>query len=128
MQSVFFNPHLPTHTSLDTGSSDLWAVSDACRTGTCENSNVAKYPSATGNLTGVDITLLYGDSSSGTFADGVVGVDTATVAGIAMTDQAFGVISDTNNSVIQHDTSGIFGLGFPSGRCIILAFFHKFLC
>jgi hypothetical protein len=58
----------------------------------------------------------YGDSRTGTFAKGNVGFDTATIAGIAMTDQAFGVINDTTNIVVRYDTAGIFGLGFPTAR------------
>jgi hypothetical protein len=35
-----------------------------------------------------------------------------------MTQQAFGLINDTNNDIVQFDTAGIFGLGFPSGSKI----------
>lgn len=71
---------------------------------------------------GVDVAMYYGDSSSGTFAKGNVGLDTATIAGVAMTDQAFGAVNDTNNVVVQYDTAGIFGLGFPAGRCVIFVY------
>ncbi|KAJ3571520.1 hypothetical protein NP233_g3700 [Leucocoprinus birnbaumii] len=107
-----------TAVNLDTGSSDLWAVSDACQIGTCNGSPVTRYPAAAENSTGVDVKMTYGDSTSGTYAQGTVGLDTATVAGIAMTDQAFGVVNDTNNIVVQYDTAGIFGLGFPAGSKI----------
>jgi Eukaryotic aspartyl protease len=60
--------------------------------------------------------MFYGDSTTGTFAVGEVVKDTATVAGIAMSDQPFGLINDTTNPVVAFGTSGIFGLGFPWGR------------
>ncbi|EKM79641.1 hypothetical protein AGABI1DRAFT_114140 [Agaricus bisporus var. burnettii JB137-S8] len=101
--------------NLDTGSSDLWVVSDACTAGTCADSNVRGYSpmSSNANSTGVRVEMFYGDSKTGTYAKGNVGFDTATVAGIAMTDQAFGIINDTTNVVLKYDTAGIFGLGFP---------------
>ncbi len=77
---------------------------------------MTRYPSNADKPTGVDVAMYYGDSSTGTFAKGPIGLDTATIAGIAMTDQAFGVINDTNNAVVQYNTAGIVGLGFPAGR------------
>lgn len=65
--------------------------------------------------------MFYGDSKTGTYAKGNVGFDTATVAGIAMTDQAFGIINDTTNVVLKYDTEGIFGLGFPVARWVLFA-------
>ncbi|KAG5653744.1 hypothetical protein H0H81_010831 [Sphagnurus paluster] len=67
------------------------------------------------NSTGTAVNLLYGDSSTGTFASGVAAHDTAAVAGIAMENQAFGLINSTNNPIVQFEAAGIFGLGFPSG-------------
>ncbi|KAF9451825.1 acid protease [Macrolepiota fuliginosa MF-IS2] len=101
--------------NLDTGSSDLWIVSDACNTDACKGSTVTRYPTKNANSSGIDVNMLYGDSSSGTFAKGTIGLDTATIAGIAMTDQAFGMVNDTDNPVVKYDTAGIFGLGFPAG-------------
>lgn len=94
----------------------MWVVSDACQAGTCKGSTVSRYPTPSMNSAGPDVSLLYGDSTTGTFATGPVGLDTATIAGVAMTNQPFGVINATNNPIVQFGTSGIFGLGFPGGR------------
>ncbi|TFK27580.1 acid protease [Coprinopsis marcescibilis] len=101
---------------LDTGSSDMWIASDSCVTNACEGErNFNPYPISALRSTGADVQMFYGDSTTGTFATGVVGLDTAAVAGIAMVDQPFGLINDTSNLVVMFGTAGIFGLGFPSG-------------
>ncbi|KAL9711394.1 hypothetical protein Ac2012v2_005940 [Leucoagaricus gongylophorus] len=104
-----------TAVNLDTGSSDLWAVSDACREGTCRDSRVTRYPTTGGKSTGIDVVMSYGDSSTGSSATGTIGLDTAAIAGVTMRDQAFSVVNDTDNPVVQYDAAGIFGLGFPAG-------------
>jgi len=110
----------------------LWAVSDACHKGTCKTSKVTRYPTSGGNSTGIDVVMLYGDSSTGSSATGTIGLDTATIAGITMTDQAFSVVNDTDNLVVQYDAAGIFGLGFPAGRLFVPAssrsFTHSLVC
>lgn len=104
----------------DTGSSDLWVVSNACRTNICENSAVNRYPSSSVVTAGKDISLFYGDSTSETFARGFIGRDSAAIAGWSMTDQTFGLINNTSNPILSYGISGIFGLGFPTGRSLHL--------
>jgi len=104
--------------NLDTGSSDLWIVTDSCTTNTCQGSTVTRYPSSSLNPVGTNVTMLYGDSTSGTFASGPVARDVATIAGIAMEDQKFAAVQETNSQIVAFGTSGIFGLGFPSGSKI----------
>ncbi|KAJ7693443.1 aspartic peptidase domain-containing protein [Mycena rosella] len=94
-----------TIVNLDTGSSDLWA-------------KTASVPSAGLNTTGAQVTMRYGDSTTGTFASGPIAVDTVSIAGVAIDNQMFAAISDTTNSVVEFGAAGIFGLGFPSGSQI----------
>lgn len=102
--------------NLDTGSSDLWVVSDRCQNNTCHGQNVSRYPRSSLVPTGADIHIRYGDSFTGTYASGTIGMDTGSIAGISMIQQYFGLINDTTNNVVQFGISGIFGLGFPSER------------
>jgi len=103
---------------LDTGSSDLWVISDACETALCRGSNLPRYHSSSLNASGTEVTMNYGDSTTGTYASGPIGSDVATVAGIAMLHQQFAAINSTTNPVIQYGASGIFGIGFPTGSLI----------
>ena len=74
------------------------------------------YPSASIKPAGGVVNLLYGDSTSGTFASGPVAQDVGAIAGLAMAQQAFAAISNTNSSAVVQGANGIFGLGFPSQR------------
>src|SRR5260221_1414278 len=104
---------------IDTGSSDLWVISDACNTTECKATNMPVYPSADIQPAGGSVNLLYGDSLTGTHASGPDARDVIAVAGLSMPQQAFAAISDTNNPGVIYGLNGIFGLGFPSGRCVL---------
>ena len=105
---------IETPVVLDTGSSDLWVISDAC-SGNCSTS-VPLYPQATFQSTGLDAHLLYGDSSTGTHAYGPIGKDTVGLAGLMLRDQYFAAINNTNTTVLETGSAGLFGLGFPINR------------
>jgi hypothetical protein len=107
------------HYILDTGSSDLWVASDACHTTVCQKTNMPPYPSANINPAGGVVSLLYGDSSTGTYARGPAAQDVGAIAGLAMAQQAFAAISDTNSTAVMKGSNGIFGLGFPSARYVL---------
>ncbi|XP_006456233.1 hypothetical protein AGABI2DRAFT_211096 [Agaricus bisporus var. bisporus H97] len=108
---------------LDTGSSDLWVLSDLCTKG-C-GTNVPAYRQQTNfNSTGLDASLLYGDSATGTFARGLIGNDNVSVAGLQVSNQTFAAINKTNVGLIKTGSSGILGLGFPANRLARLVFFN----
>jgi hypothetical protein len=110
-----------TTVNLDTGSSDLWAVSNACTNKSCGKLTAPVYDSTSFNSSGTSVTMNYGDSTTGTNAIGPVGFDTATLAGIAIENQAFAAVNSTTNTVVQNAASGIFGLGFPAGSFVQVA-------
>ncbi|KAF4621635.1 hypothetical protein D9613_012568 [Agrocybe pediades] len=101
---------------LDTGSSDLWIMSDTCLLGCAGGPRL--YPQASFNYSGVDVALLYGDSTTGTFAKGTIGDDLVDLAGISLQHQYFGAINATNTSLGETGSAGIFGLGFPINSAI----------
>jgi Eukaryotic aspartyl protease len=103
---------------LDTGSSDLWVVSDACKESACNG--LPLYPQASFQSANLDARLFYGDSTTGTHAFGEVGRDIVGVAGLSIKNQFFAAINDTNTTVLQTGSAGILGMGFPVNRCSVL--------
>ena len=59
---------------------------------------------------------MYGDSHTGTHASGPIGKDRAGLATLSVADQYFAAISDTNTTVLETGSAGIFGIGFPPIR------------
>ncbi|KAH9846730.1 acid protease [Lenzites betulinus] len=103
-----------TTANLDTGSADLWVIDSACLTPVCENSTATRYDTATFRESGGTVQLKYGDSTTGTHANGVVGRDDVTIAGLVMKNQTLAAVSDTDNSAVVNNAAGIVGLGFFS--------------
>ncbi|KAJ6598131.1 aspartic peptidase domain-containing protein [Mycena vulgaris] len=100
---------------IDTGSSDLWIASDACKD--CDTA-LPLFPQASFSTAGMGVNLLYGDSHTGTHASGVIGTDTVSFAGLTIPNQYFAAINDTDTNILQAGCAGIFGLGFALNSVI----------
>lgn len=102
--------------NLDTGSSDLWVITTACNSSTCRSTKATPYsPSSFQPMQNNSaVKLIYGDSTSGTYATGVIGTDAVELAGIDLSSQFFLAVNDTNNVSVENGAAGVLGLGFPS--------------
>lgn len=106
---------LDIHDLPDTGSSDLWVLSSTC-SADCFSPTVPLYTQTFFRPSGLAVHLAYGDSLTGTYAQGPIGKDIAGIANLQLRDQFLAAILETNTSVLQTGTAGIFGLGFPVNR------------
>ncbi|KAI0634495.1 acid protease [Trametes polyzona] len=104
-----------TSVNLDTGSADLWVITDACQTAECKQSNAPRYDdSKSFRPSGGTVNLSFGDSVTGTHANGPVGRDTVTLAALTLENQTLAAVTDTNNFAVSSGGAGILGLGFPA--------------
>jgi hypothetical protein len=101
---------------VDTGSSDLWIISDQAMGCTHSKCDSRFYQTANFQPADIEARLIYGDSTTETHAYGPIGQDTVTLAGISLNGQYFAAINDTNTSVLDTGAVGIFGLGFALNR------------
>lgn len=112
--------NLPTVTyfdvAADTGSSDLWVMSDTCLQG-CEGIAML-FPQDTLRSANLSIVLRYGDSQTGTFASGLVGFDTVSFGTAILTNQSFAAMNRTNTTFPIAGIAGILGIGFPINRYV----------
>ncbi|KAF8320258.1 acid protease [Clavulina sp. PMI_390] len=120
--SVLVKLGLTTVTLLvDTGSSDLWALSDACKN--CSN-GLPTFPHKRLNYSGVDARLFYGDSFNGQYAFGPIGSATVQLANLSISQQYFAAINDTTTTTTSTLSVGLLGLGFPESSAIWNALFN----
>ncbi|KAF9513751.1 hypothetical protein BS47DRAFT_1343746 [Hydnum rufescens UP504] len=106
---------------LDSGSADLWTIADTCKNNCTRGLPV--YPHKSFNYSGVDARLFYGDTATGTYAFGPVGKDTVNIAGVAIQNQYFAAINETDTNVVYTNSVGLLGLGFPVNSVIWNALF-----
>ncbi|KLO16728.1 acid protease [Schizopora paradoxa] len=106
--------------NLDTGSSDLWVITSSCSSSICQSSKATPYsPSSFQPIQdNADMKLVYGDSTTGTYASGVVGTDSVKLAGIGLDGQVFLAVNDTNNVSVENGAAGVLGLGFPTESAV----------
>lgn len=106
---------------IDTGSSDLWVISETnryCARTAAQFSSSSYFncsisgtfaagDSSTYQFNNSDFFIRYGD---GTVAEGDWGMDTLTFSGQEITDMSFGLGNTTNS------TMGVLGIGYPSNE------------
>ncbi|XP_008158553.1 pepsin A [Eptesicus fuscus] len=96
----------------DTGSSNLWVPSVYCSSPACSNHNrFDPRKSSTYQGTSQTLSVAYGTGSM----TGILGYDTVQVAGIADTNQIFGLSETEPGSFLYYAPfDGILGLAYPS--------------
>lgn len=105
--------NISTPVQLDTGSSDLWVITDACKTQSCNSTTSPRYPSASVSNPELNFTIDYGDSLHRAMVSGSINSDSVQFAGFSMSNQLFGAVNVSNTSVHQFNDAGIVGFGFP---------------
>lgn len=109
----------------DTGSADLWIPSKDCLD--CQHQKSRYHPSdslTSSFIEGLALNLKYGDGST---TSGQVYKDTISVAGLIVTQQAFGVASSLGPSFSNDPIDGILGLAYQSLSSINQAPFFESL-
>ncbi|KAK7208218.1 aspartic peptidase domain-containing protein [Myxozyma melibiosi] len=99
--------------AIDTGSSDIWFLSDLnefclAEEDPCSESGLFNFTASSTIVSDLDeFSITYGDNTQ---ADGVYAQDTLEIAGVTLTNQTLAVATDTNL------TNGVLGIGYESGE------------
>ncbi|KAJ3982744.1 aspartic peptidase domain-containing protein [Lentinula detonsa] len=98
--------------TLDTGSSDLWVISNECKSADC--SNVARYSQSFSTNLSITQMPFHTDYISGSVS-GLVAAETVSLGPYQLISQVFGLANCTEGiSFSEEGNSGILGLAFPS--------------
>ena len=92
----------------------MWAISDLSVA--AQHTRTSLYSTANFQSTAMGVRLEYGDSGTGTYANGIIGGDKVSLAGFTLQNQFFAAVNDTNTTVLQAGSVGLLGLGFPLSR------------
>ncbi|KAF8636167.1 hypothetical protein AX17_003739 [Amanita inopinata Kibby_2008] len=96
----------------DTGSSDLWVPSSACRGAVCaRKSKYNARSSSTSRSRPGAFSIQYGDGST---VSGPIFTDTVSVAGISARNQYFSPVTRLSSSFQNDPIDGILGMAFPT--------------
>ncbi|XP_069489136.1 gastricsin-like [Ambystoma mexicanum] len=96
----------------DTGSSNLWVASTYCQSQACTNHPLFN-PSQSSTYTSNNqqFSLQYGTGS----LTGILGYDTVTIQGVAITQQEFGLsVNEPGSNFVYAQFDGILGLAYPA--------------
>ncbi|KIY71380.1 acid protease [Cylindrobasidium torrendii FP15055 ss-10] len=103
---------------VDTGSADLWVTSTSCGTQECKEATVSLYDGKSFQSSDIPVEIDYGDSNTPTAANGTIGQDTVSIAGLKLEGQYLASMDSTNTSLVNLGDAGILGLGFPLNSLI----------
>ncbi|KAF9895920.1 hypothetical protein BX616_008534, partial [Lobosporangium transversale] len=94
----------------DTGSSDMWVPTQACKSISCLT--LLRYnstASSTYHAEGKAFDIKYGDDSH---VSGVTGLDHMHISGATIANQSFGMASVDDSTIAKKGIEGVVGLGF----------------
>ncbi|RCN32743.1 eukaryotic aspartyl protease, partial [Ancylostoma caninum] len=102
---------------LDTGSSNLWVIDDACQSEACNGFPQSGYPKHKFNTNASEtftkeersFSLFYGSGS----CNGYLATDAVSFAGLTIPKQEFGVATEIADVFGYQPVDGILGLGWP---------------
>ncbi|KAI8088639.1 rhizopuspepsin 2 precursor [Halteromyces radiatus] len=105
----FGTPPQKLQLDFDTGSSDLWIASTLCSGCSSRQHKYDPSKSSTYKKEGKPWKISYGD---GSHANGVTGIDTVTLGGLAIKNQRIELAQQESSSFAQGPNDGLLGLGF----------------
>ncbi|CAK5266672.1 unnamed protein product [Mycena citricolor] len=95
----------------DTGSSDLWVPSSACRSSCSGKTKYSPSGSSTSASKSGSFSIQYGDGST---VSGPIYTDTVSVAGVSVTKQYLAGVTTLSSEFTTDPADGLLGLAFPA--------------
>lgn len=110
---AFGTPAQTFQVALDTGSADLWVLSDECTSSACQGMSTydpAYSTSFKNSSSTTPFSIAYGSGS----ASGNLVKDKVSLGGYSVSSQTFASVNSMSSSLISAPLSGIMGMAFPS--------------